>query len=89
MMESTIGSRTCSDETGRSLTFHYYLLWQEITAEHFSCENFGVKIVSSDGTSISIPDITPSYTRIKELLQLMTENIVTPINLPEVIEDWL
>lgn len=89
MMEYTIASRTCTDEEGKLHTFHYYLLSQDIHTDQFSCEDFGVKIVGSDGTSVSIPNITPSYTRIMELMRLLTEHTVTPINLPEVIEDWL
>lgn len=89
MMETAISSRTCTDETGESHTFHYYLLSQEILADHFSCDDYGVKIVGSDGTSVSIPGITPNYARIMELLDLLTEHVVTPTNLPEIIEDWL
>ncbi|MBO5340925.1 MAG: hypothetical protein J6A62_08010 [Oscillospiraceae bacterium] len=89
MMETAISSRTCTDETGESHTFHYYLLSQEILADHFSCENYGVKIVSSDGTHASVPGITPSQTRIMALLELLIEHVVTPTNLPDIIEDWL
>ena len=89
MQELLIDTKTCGDEQGCRHTFRYYLLIEKILTDSFTCENFGVRIEEVGGSISAIPAITPSYTRIRELMELLCQNTVTPINLPEVLEDWL
>ena len=90
MREIFAGSRTEKDETGTQLRFDYYILIGEMDVGRFFCESYGVK-VAQRGTDreCAVPDVTTSVARIDSLMELLMENGVTPINLPEVLQDWL
>ena len=89
MQEIKVATRQCVDERGVSHTFHYFLLVDEITAGSFTMEDYGVKIEEAGGESAEIRSLTPSQNRIGSFLTLLTDSLVTPVNLPEVVEDWL
>ena len=88
--ELYLGSRTAEDELGNSHRFNYYLLVGEVTTGQFFCESYGLK-VTQDGSDnqCAIPNITTSAARIDSLANLMLVYCVTPVNLPEVVADWL
>lgn len=90
MREIFAGSRTEKDETGLQFCFDYYILVGEMDVGQFFCESYGVK-VSQQGTEdqCSVPNVTTSAARIDSLMELLMESGVTPISLPEVIQDWL
>ena len=89
MQEFTVDTRTFCDEQGQAHTFRYVLLAQTVQAGHFSCEDFGVKIEEVGGGSAAVERITPSHTRIRQLLALLIEHGATPTNLADVVQDWL
>ena len=62
----------------------YYLLTEE---EKDGKNAYGV-LVEGDET-LSIPDITPSRSRIQSLLALMIQGHVTPVTARDVVEDWI
>ena len=68
--------------------FRYSLLVRTIPAGHFQFEDYGVKVEETGADMVSLPSLTHSRTRIEALLSLLTQYTVTPINLPEVAEDW-
>ena len=82
----------CSED-GNLYDAEYYLLIEEIrTGDHIFCENYGVKICISGGVqseSLAIPRITPSAERATSLLDALSRNFVTPVSLPDILEDWL
>lgn len=88
--ELYLGSRTAEDELGHQRRFDYYLLVGEVTTGQFFCESYGVK-VRQEGTDnqCAIPNITTSAARIDSLAELLLVYCVTPVNLPEVVSDWL
>lgn len=88
--ELYLGSRTAEDELGRRCRFNYYLLVGEVTTGQFFCESYGVKVMQ-DGTDrqCAIPNITTSAARIDSLADLLLVYCVTPVNLPDVVADWL
>lgn len=88
--ELFLGSRTAADELGHQCRFDYYLLVGEMTAGQFSCESYGVKVAQGDTDSqCAIPNITTSAARIDGLVELLLVYCVTPLNLPDVVADWL
>lgn len=88
--ELFLGSRTAADELGHQHRFDYYLLVGEITAGQLSCESYGVKVTQEDTESqCAIPNITTSAARIDALTNLLLVYCVTPVNLPDVVADWL
>ena len=89
MREFTVEEKSCCDEEGRQHTFRYSIVVDEVLAGNFTCEDFGVKVEETGGECSIIRGITPSQTRIKGLIALLTEHLVTPVNLPDVIQDWL
>ena len=88
MVEMKIASRSCADDLGRQRTFHYYLTVDQIPVGQFCCEDYGVRIDEEDGDSASVPSITTSPARIDELMTLLVDNLVVPVSLEDVIDDW-
>lgn len=88
--ELFLGTRTATDELGHQCRFDYYLLVGEMTAGQFFCESYGVKVTQEDTDSqCAIPNITTSAARIDALADLLMVYCVTPLNLPDVVADWL
>lgn len=88
--ELYLGSRTAEDELGHRHCFDYFLLVGEVTTGQFYCESYGVKVKQKDtGKQCAIPNITTSATRIDSLAELLLVYCVTPVNLPDVVADWL
>ena len=82
--------RAVEDELGRTHCFHYYLLVGEIETGHFFCESYGVKVTQEgDNTKCAIPNLTTSAARIDSLVERLMVYCVTPVNLPDVVADWL
>lgn len=90
MRELYVGSRTAADGSGEDLRFDYYVLIGEMDTGTFFCESYGVAVVQA-GTDFAcrVPNITVSVPRIDRLVALLLEHTVTPVNLPEVVQDWL
>ena len=88
MQESLFGTKFIADEMGNTHTFSYWLMTQPLPAGRFMFEDYGVRVSSADGENACLPSLTHSRTRINDLLTLLMEHTVTPINLPEVAEDW-
>lgn len=88
--ELYLGSRTSKDELGQQHRFNYFLLVGETATERFFCESYGVK-VTQPGTNnqCAIPNITTSAARIDSLAERLLAHCVTPVNLPDVVADWL
>lgn len=88
--ELYLGSRTAEDELGNQHSFDYFLLVGEIAAGPFFCESYGVKVAQQGtGSQCAVPNITTSAMRIDRLAELLMVSCVTPVNLPEVVADWL
>lgn len=89
MMELLINECTCTDEVGRTYTFHYYLLQEDSVHEAAAIKEYGVMIRSSSGEQASVPNITPDRLRIGALLELLICQAVSPVHLWDVLDDWL
>lgn len=92
MRELLFASKSVQAEEGKAHQFDYYIVVEDILREReLFCENYGVKIASApDGENcMEVLNITLSFQRIQELAKLLSENIVTPVSLPDVLEDWL
>lgn len=88
--ELYLGSRTAEDEQGRQHCFHYFLLVGEIAVGQFFCESYGVKVAQEGGgNQCAIPNLTTSAARIDDLAEQLLVYCVTPVNLPDVVADWL
>ena len=88
-MELKIASRNWTDLEGHPRSFHYYLTVDQIETPGFCCENYGVRIEEDGGDSACIPSITTSALRIDELMTLLTDHLVGPAGLHDVVSDWL
>ena len=87
-MEYKIASRTCRDGTGPIRHFHYYLIVDQVDSPGFGCEHYGVRIKEASGPEAAIPAITTSATEMDELMTTLVDNLVGPVGLADVIEDW-
>ena len=88
-MEMKIATRTLTDEAGRDRRFDYLLTVDQVEAEAFSCENYGVRIAEENGDEAAIRGITTSALRIDELMTLLVDNRVGPTALADIVADWL
>jgi len=69
--------------------YNYSILVQELWQEtRMVCEEYGVCIRGKE-EEMAISGITVSADRIRSLAELLLRNRVTPISLPEIVEDWL
>ncbi|MGI6497631.1 MAG: DUF6514 family protein [Oscillospiraceae bacterium] len=71
----------------------YYLLVEEIqVGDTLLCENYGIRLCLH-GThaeeSVTVSCVSPDMKRITSLMDLLSQNLVTPIALLDVLEDWL
>ena len=83
-----MGTRTCLDEQDKQHTFRYWLITQQIPIGRFAFEDYGVTVEEEGGERVCLRSITHSRPRIEALLALLLEHAVTPLNLPDVVEDW-
>ena len=88
-MEFKVAARRFMDEFGTCRQFHYYVTVDYEESPHFFCENYGVHIMEDSGGEATIRSITPSSTRIDELITLLVEHLVGPTTLADVVADWL
>ena len=89
MRELLAEDRRETGEDGRERRYRYYVLVGEMPLGGLACESYGVKVVGEDGEEASVPNITVSAARIDALLELLARNAVSPVNLRDVIDDWL
>ena len=88
-MELKIAARQCSDDSGRSHRFQYFLTVEETQVQNLCLENYGVRIAEEGGQDCALSGLTTSASRIDELLTLLVDNLVGPAGLRDVVEDWL
>jgi len=88
MQETFIDTRSCLDEDGLLHTFRYFLLTRQIPAGRFCFEEYGVMVEETGVGSAQLCHLTHSRPKIQELLGLLIQCAVTPIDLPDVVEDW-
>lgn len=81
MREALIQVCRIADENGNIYQFSYYRLEDS--------KSYGVCIRDQDGAVAMISDITSEYERIDALLDLLIRGCVSPLHLPEIVEDWL
>ena len=89
MMEYKVADREFRDESGKLRQFHYYVTVDPVETPNFFCETYGVHIEESSGEQAAVRSITTSATRIDELITLLTDHLVGPASLRDVVEDWL
>lgn len=70
--------------------YDYSILIEVVDTGNFVCESYGACVTSrSSGARVAIPNITVSPSRIDELMRLLVRNQVGPVQLRDVIDDWL
>lgn len=89
MKEFVIGTKTCDDEQGRGHTFRYFLVVDQVQSGETAWEDYGIGISEENGERAVVRGITPLRRRIEELAGRLMEYAATPVNLPELVEDWL
>ena len=76
-----------------ALQAEYYLLIDEIKiGETLFCENYGIKLrLWGDGTEelAMVPCVSPNAKQMTVLMNLLSQNVVTPTTLSDVLDDWL
>ncbi len=88
MQETYIDTRSCLDEEGLLHTFRYFLLTRQIPAGRFLFQEYGVMVEETGADCARICHVTHSHPKIQELLALLVGHAVTPVDLPDVVEDW-
>lgn len=90
MRELFLDSRTLIDERGRERRYDYYIMIDEMDVGPFACESYGLRVEEPEAAQITVvPHITCSIARIDELCELVLRHVVTPIQLEDVVRDWL
>lgn len=90
MKERMVAQKRILDEMGQERAYDYAILVDEVpVARGFSCESYGVAVREQGGEGERVPHITVSAGRIKELMELLVRNTVTPCTLRDVVDDWL
>ena len=89
MRELLAAVREAVDEQGASHPYWYYILVDEMEAGGLVCESYGVKVVGAGGEDAEVRHVTVRVERIDALMELLTRNVVTPVTLRDVVEDWL
>ena len=89
MRETATKKQALCGARGECFEVTYSLLEEELEVGNFHYISYGLRVEKSDGESETIRDITTSRTRIETLYQLLVRNGVTPMQLREVLEDWL
>ncbi len=90
MHELLVCTKEARDQEGKSREYTYSIIVDEMNVGPFCCESYGVKIREAPtGVLAVIPHVTTSIPRIDELMELLTQNTVTPSSLRDVMEDWL
>lgn len=86
----------CRKETRLSeeapCTIIYFVTIDELTdmASGIQLETYGVGItIYERGQTAYIPNVTFSKTAVLKLSELLSENLVTPATIGDVVEDWL
>ena len=70
--------------------YDYAILVDELNVGAFACESYGAQVVNrSTGDRAEVPHITIIATRIAQLMELLVRNLVGPVHLEDVVEDWL
>ena len=78
------------DQTGRPVCCKYFMTVGEAQCgDELICETYGVRVVSDWETDCTVPNITTDPGKAAELVRLLARNLVTPVTLRDVIEDWL
>ena len=89
MRELFLKTLDLNDALGRSRSYEYFILIDEMDVGAFSCESYGLKIRERGGESCVVPHITTSIARIDALSELVLAGGVTPVTLKDVVADWL
>lgn len=90
MREMRLRTVNMKDEQGRSRSYEYFILIDEMDVGPFSCESYGLKIREQGSDNCcAVPHITTSIDRIDALSKLVLAGGVTPVTLADVVADWL
>ncbi|WP_143162235.1 DUF6514 family protein [Sporobacter termitidis] len=77
---------------GQNNTLVYYIVVNDLKdfANDFACEIYGagVTIVETGETEI-VSDVTFSKNEIFSLIKLLSDHLVTPVAVSDVVSDWL
>jgi hypothetical protein len=92
MRKTEICRKNTTLEDGRELTLIYYMTIDELTdimtGQEF--ENYGVCVcLFESGEEETIRSVTFSARGIQALLDLLSTNLVTPVTVCDVVNDWL
>lgn len=88
-MEYKVATRECRDDQGKLRIFHYFLTVDLEGSSRFIMENYGVRITEEDGDACTLPALTTDPSRIDELVSVLVDNLVGPVGLTDVVQDWL
>lgn len=90
MNEIKLKTITLTDQQGKTRTYDYTVLIDELDMGSFTCESYGLRVTERErGESCTVPHITCSTSRFDELCRLVLHGQVTPVTLRDVVEDWL
>ena len=89
MRELFLQTLELADETGRTRSYDYSILIDEMDVGPYCCESYGVRIAEQGGMEASVGHVTCSAARIDELSGLLVRHGVTPAALNDVLSDWL
>lgn len=90
MRELFLKTISMEDALGRTRSYDYSILIDEMDVGPYSCESYGLRVAEQgSGEECRVPHITCSISRIDQLSELVMNGGVTPVTLTDVVADWL
>lgn len=90
MRKLLVCTRKAAGEAGRTARYTYFVLVDEMDVGPFRCESYGVQVKESpSGEVAAVPHVTTSISRIDALMELLTQEAVSPAGLQSAVESWL
>jgi hypothetical protein len=78
---------------GNKMALEYYLLTSETDDCDKIMKTYGIEIVKrvegSPAEAIGFENVHPDRERIRKIIGILAENTVTPVSLPDILEDFL
>lgn len=85
MREISYTSKLDHAEDGTPLALDYFILAGDGTPERY-----GVKIIEKkSGSQASAADLTTNLLHIYTLMDKLSQNSITPAQLPDIVDNWL
>lgn len=72
-----------------AITMMYQLIQSDVLLDDEKVISYGIKAISPDGSSVSIPDVSTDISVVKNIVDICDRNCVSLLSIHDVVEDFL